>query len=191
PPRDVEDRLSQVPIFKSAERTDIQRLAAGTQLASYAADRKVIREGRIPSHLYIVTAGDLEVWTSGDQGGEQRKVNTLGPGDHFGEVGLFEGMPSTATVLTVTPVSLLRVSATAFLEVVGRSPAIRSALIESVGGALTRSHPTYQLAAQSAASELTPVQVLKETRDLLQSLDGPQRADLIDSLRKILAEEDS
>lgn len=193
PPSGVEKRLASLPIFAAADPSEIHHLAAGTELARYAADRQVIREGRIPSHLFVAIEGDLEVWSTGDTGGEPRLVNTMGAGDHFGEVGLLEGMPSTATVKTVTPCSLLRVSATAFLEVLARSPAITAALIESVGGSMARSHPAYELAAETAATHLTPGQVVSEAAALLRSLDGEARRDLIRSLKEALkdAEEGS
>lgn len=187
-PGGVEERLSSLPIFAAAETAEIDHLAAGTELARYAAGRQVIREGRIPSHLFVALEGDLEVWSTGDSGGDPQLVNTMGAGDHFGEVGLLEGMPSTATVKTVTPCSLLRVSATAFLEVLARSPAVTAALIESVGGSMARSHPAYELAAETAAAHLTPGQVVSETAELMRSLEGDARRDLIRSLEAILDE---
>src|SRR3989337_1477315 len=90
-PVGVEERLSGLPLFAAAE----------TELARYAAGREVIREGRIPSHLFVALEGDLEVWSTGDAGGDPRLVNTLGAGDQFGEVGLLEGMPRHATGKTV------------------------------------------------------------------------------------------
>ena len=192
-PLGVEERLASLPIFAAAESSAIRDLAAATELARYAADRQVIREGRIPSHLFVCIEGELEVWSTGDVGDEPRLVNTMGAGDHFGEVGLLEGMPSTATVKTVTPCSLLRVSATAFLEVLSRSPAVTAALIQSVGGSMARSHPAYELAAATAVIHLTPGQVVSEATELLQSLDGDARRDLIRSLEGALkdAEEGS
>ena len=186
PPGDVAERLSRLAIFAAADTDDINSLAEASQQAGYLGGRTIIREGRIPSHLYVVLRGDLEVWSTGDKGEEQRLVNTLGEGDHFGEVGLLEGMPSTATVKTVGPTSVLRVSATAFLEVLAGSPAITAALIESIGGAMARSHPAYQLAAQAAASGLTPAQVVNQVQELLATLEGKPKEDLIASLKVIV-----
>ena len=186
PPGDVAERLSRLAIFSAAHSDDIKSLAEASQQAGYPGGRTIIREGRIPSHLYVVLRGDLEVWSTGDKGEEQRLVNTLGEGDHFGEVGILEGMPSTATVKTVGPTLVLRVSATAFLEVLAGSPAITAALIESIGGAMARSHPAYQLAAQAAASGLTPAQVVNQVQELLLTLEGKPKTDLIASLRDIL-----
>src|SRR5687768_1343551 len=60
-PADVDEHLSRLPIFAAAETTEIDHLAAGSELARYSAGRQVIREGRIPSHLFVALEGDLEV----------------------------------------------------------------------------------------------------------------------------------
>ena len=65
-PIGVKERLSSLPIFAAAETAEIDHLAAGSELARYGAGRQVIREGRIPSHLFIALEGDLEVWSTGD-----------------------------------------------------------------------------------------------------------------------------
>jgi len=185
-PNNVEDILSRLPIFSEAGSVDLGRLAAGSQEARYAAGRRVIREGRIPSHLYVVLSGDLEVWSTGDEGLEPRLINSLAAGDHFGEVGLLEGMPSTATVKTATAASLLRVSATAFLETLTHSPAITSALIERVGGTLARSHPTYQMAAETSPNVQTQAGILQAIDEFLGTLDEKGRADFVREIRSHL-----
>lgn len=184
-PADVRSRLGELSIFAGASDADLEHLAGDAEEVRYQGGRRVIREGRIPSHLYLVSSGELEVWTSGDHGGEQQRVNTLGPDDHFGEVGLLEGMPSTATVSTVGEVRLIRVPATAFLEVLARSPEVTRALVESAGGALARSHPTYRLAAEVAPGPRTPEQLIKESRDLLDTLDGEPRREFAAKLKQI------
>jgi CRP-like cAMP-binding protein len=128
------------------------------------------------------------VWSTGDEGVDPKLVNTLGAGDHFGEVGLLEGMPSTATVRTVSPTSLLRVSATAFLEIAASSPRVLAGLIERVGGALARSHPAYQPAAEAAVSDQSPAQLLHAIDERLRSLSGQSRSELISALKKVIEE---
>lgn len=186
PPADVKERLSGLPIFATASLEEIERLAGVAQEARFSAGRRVIREGRIPSHLYVVLAGELEVWTTGDRGDAEELVNTLGPGDHFGEVGLIEGMPSTATVKTVGPCTLLRLSAPVFLEVAAASPGVNAAIIRSVGGAMARSHPSYQPAVETAPVALSPTSVLEQIEGLLPTLEGSDRDSFIDDLRRLI-----
>lgn len=187
PPADVKERLSLLSIFARGSAEDIERLASAAEEARFSAGRQVIREGRIPSHLYIVLTGQLEVWTTGDRGEAERLVNTLGPGDHFGEVGLIEGMPSTATVKTVEPCTLLRLSAPVFLEVAAGSPGVNAAIIRSVGGAMARSHPSYQPAVETAPVVLSPKLVIEQITSLLPTLEPSEREGLIAELKQLVA----
>jgi len=184
PPNDAAARLSALNLFAGADGGDVVRMASASQEARYSAGSRVIREGWLPSYLYVVLSGDLDVWSTGDEGGEPRMVNTLGPGDHFGEIGLTEGMPSTATVTTSGPCNLLRVPAVAFLEVAGSSTAVQTALSKSVGGAMARTHPTYRPAADAASAGVDPGAVVEQTRALLASLDGPEREAFIRSIKE-------
>ena len=187
PPNDTAERLSSLELFAGADEADVRRMASASEEARYGPGDRVIREGWIPSYLYVVLSGELDVWTTGDSGGEPRKVNTLGPGDHFGEVGLIEGMPSTATVTTTTPCNLLRIPARDFLDVTGSSPAVQAALSRSVGGAMARSHPTYQPATETSAGS-DPSALVEQTRTLLRSLQGPDREAFARSMKDLLEE---
>jgi CRP-like cAMP-binding protein len=46
-------------------------------------------------------------------------VNALGPGDGFGEIGLLQGVPRTASVLATSEAEVLRIPGAAFLHAVG------------------------------------------------------------------------
>ena len=187
PPADVKERLGRLSIFAMGSVDDIERLASAAEEARFSAGRQVIREGRIPSHLYIVLSGELEVWSTGDRGEAERLVNSLGPGDHFGEVGLIEGMPSTATVKTVGPCTLLRLGAPTFLEVAAGSPGVNAAIIRSVGGAMARSHPSYQPAVETAPAVLSPKLVLEQLGSLLSTLEPAERARFVVELKNLIA----
>ena len=184
-PPDAAERLARLEVFAGAAGPDVSQMASASEEARYEPGDRVIREGWIPSYLYVVLSGELDVWTTGDAGGEPKKVNTLGPGDHFGEVGLIEGMPSTATVEAVAPCNLLRIPARAFLDVAGSSPAVQGAIGRSVGGAMARSHPTYQPATETGAD---PAAVVGQTKALLRSLEGLEREAFVRSMTEALDE---
>lgn len=185
PPTDAAERLARLEVFAGAAEADVLQMASASEEAHYGPGDRVIREGWIPSYLYVVLSGELDVWTTGDAGGEPKKVNILDPGDHFGEVGLMEGMPSTATVETTTPCNLLRIPARAFLEVAGSSPAVQAAIGRSVGGAMARSHPTYQPATEADAD---PDALVGQTKAMLRSLQGSDREAFVTSMTEALNE---
>ncbi|HEV3472663.1 MAG TPA: cyclic nucleotide-binding domain-containing protein [Actinomycetota bacterium] len=183
------DLLRDLTIFKEASAADLAALASSAEERSYPPRTDVIREGRIPTHLYAVRSGTLEVWSTGESG-EARKINTLTEGDHFGEIGLIEGMPSTATVRTATDCVLLRVPAADFLRVVSDAPHLMQPLLERVAGGLARSHPSYRLAAEEAG-KTSAADLLGETRARLTQLSPEERRRFLDGLKTLVAEGES
>ncbi|MFN8628747.1 MAG: cyclic nucleotide-binding domain-containing protein [Chloroflexota bacterium] len=102
------------------------RLPAGTV---------VIREGDAPDDLYVLVSGAATVTREGSP----QPINTVGPGDFFGEIGLLRRVPRTATVTTTESSVLLRIDGALFLELVGSGVAHGPTLGRSVGQRLARS----------------------------------------------------
>jgi CRP-like cAMP-binding protein len=115
----VVESLRGLGIFEGATPSALERLARGAQVVSLEPGAAVIREGEPADHLYIVKSGTLHVRAAGT------KVNTLGAGDYFGEIGLVEQVPRTATVEATSPVEVLRVDGNDFLEALGATSSSR------------------------------------------------------------------
>lgn len=174
-PRDTHEligALRELGIFAGASESTLATLARATGERDYPAGIDVIREGRIPSRFYIVRSGVLDVFTTGETGSDERKVNSLQEGDYFGEVGIIEGMPSTATVRTATPCKLLSVRAAEFLSALAASPTTVQPLLERIRGNLARSHPSYQTALSSLAEASAAEEILTDVARLADEL-GP------------------
>ena len=135
--------LSAVGIFAGSPRSTLLRLALAMDRVAVPAQRYVVREGRIPTHFYVVGSGLLEVLSTGEGEHETVRVNSLQEGDHFGEIGLLEGMPATATVRSTTECVLYRIPAADFLAAIAASPSLSSTLLDRVAGGLARTHPSY------------------------------------------------
>jgi CRP-like cAMP-binding protein len=68
----------------------------------YAAGSDLVRQGDPADGFYILRDGQCEVLVQDATG--SRRVNTLGPGDYFGEIALLQQSPRTATVRAVDEV---------------------------------------------------------------------------------------
>lgn len=115
----VVETLRGLGIFEGATPSALERLARGAQVVSLEPGAAVIREGEPADHLYIVKSGTLDVRAGGT------KVNSLGTGDYFGEIGLVEQVPRTATVEATSRVEVLRVDGDDFLGVLGATSSSR------------------------------------------------------------------
>jgi NADH dehydrogenase len=91
----------------------------GIRQQHYEPGQEIIREGEIGRRLYIVMDGEVEVSQAGPAG--PKIIATLGRGQHFGEIAVFQDARRTASVHARTKVELLSVGQ-------GESKALGSAL---------------------------------------------------------------
>jgi CRP-like cAMP-binding protein len=120
---------------------------------SVPAGTDVTREGEPADDFFVVRDGELDVFAQGERESEMRKVNSLGPGDYFGEIGLLEGIPRTASVRSRTAVQLYRIPGRDFVETVNHTPAMSMTLLDGIVGRLAQTHPSHepQFAAKEAS----------------------------------------
>jgi serine/threonine-protein kinase len=76
---------------------------------SFAAGQQVVREGEPGDCAYIIESGSLEVVRA--EGGELRRLRTMGPGEVFGEMAILAPGPRTASVIALEDSTLRRVTA--------------------------------------------------------------------------------
>jgi hypothetical protein len=144
--------LEGVGILAMASRPVLERLAQAATEITVPAGEVVVRQGDEADALYVILDGSFAVTSVGEAGGPERFIRTMGPGTLFGEIGLLERIPRTATVTTVEPGRCLRIDGDTFLDVLSTAqPA--SALVEGARARLANTHPsrrpTYVPAAAS------------------------------------------
>jgi CRP-like cAMP-binding protein len=81
----------------------------------------------------VVVSGTLVVTIEGEG-----VVNTRGPGEAFGEIGLLRAIPRTATVTATSPCMLLRIPGRQFLRLVSEGVGGPAAPVAVVPGWLSR-----------------------------------------------------
>ena len=131
--RDLEPRvrtLAALGIFDGASEASLERIAADVEPVDVATGTVVIREGDQPDDLYIVISGSLLVSVVG------RSVGALGVDDWFGEIGLYDERPRTATVTVVDDSMLWRIPGQTFLSVLKSAGSPPSALLDGIADRL-------------------------------------------------------
>ncbi len=118
--------LERVALFSEASRAGLERLAAAAVEETVARGVDVVRQGEPADDLWVVRSGDLEVLVDG------HRVNMVGAAGWFGEIGLVDRVPRTATVRSLTPVTLLRIPGGVFLEVLVDGAAPPAALLDGM-----------------------------------------------------------
>jgi CRP-like cAMP-binding protein len=106
------DRLSRVPLFAGVPKRDLEFVASRVDEVSLKPGQTLITEGQPTEAFFIVESGHVNVTRGG------KPVNRLGPGDFFGEIGMLDRGPATATVVTDGPVEAMVLSHTQFRDAI-------------------------------------------------------------------------
>lgn len=128
--RPIRDVLGSLAILSGASDSTLERLASAVQPADCEAGTVLIREGDQPDHLFVAIAGQFTVTIQGSF------ATTLGPGDWFGEIGLVQRIPRTATVTATTSATVWRIPGDVFVAAIEESGAAPSALVQGIADRL-------------------------------------------------------
>lgn len=117
----VAEALAHVPPFGLLAHVERQELAARMRLRRFGRDEVVYHRDDPATHLYVLLAGTVKV-SMVDELGRETVLNVLRGGDLFGELSLFDGIPRSATVSTITDSEILLLSGEEFLTILERHP---------------------------------------------------------------------
>ena len=124
--------LASVPLFESLSKRHLKKIASLTSTVRYHEGATVIREGEPGDSFYVAVAGKAKIQSGG------KTIHRLIPGDHFGEISLLDGGPRSASVVTETPMTLLKLSRASFLRVVKQDANLSRALLASIARMVRR-----------------------------------------------------
>jgi MFS family permease len=135
--------LHSLDIFAGATRAALESLAKSAVEEAVDAGTVIVREGADADDFFVLTAGEVEVSAAGEAAAEQ-VLGILQPPNYFGEIGLLEHRPRTATVKAVTHCTLYRIKGDEFIQALTVATLSPSAL-GSAQRRLARTHPSSAL----------------------------------------------
>lgn len=123
--------LKHVPLFNGLDDADLQLVAQHASVHSYPPDTLLVQEGEQADGMYVVVDGRVKVYVS-DVGGKELVLDTLGPGEVFGELALIDDAPRSANVVTTTQVTIYKILKSDFERCLEQSPRIAINLLKSL-----------------------------------------------------------
>jgi MFS family permease len=115
-PGAVYDLLQRVPLLAVLRPRVVERLARDVVTLSEPAGAVLVREGDAGEHFFVIETGRAAV-SRGDE-----HLRELGPGDWFGELALLRDAPRSATVTSLSEITVAVLGREPFLTAVTGAP---------------------------------------------------------------------
>lgn len=128
--------LRQSSLFKHLPEADLRFVAQYCKSRQYFPDETIVWEGNPSNSLYVIVNGIVSV----NKTISNKKRHTLAylmPGNTFGEVGILENRPRSASVTTMSDVDVIVIRREDFLEILHKYPSIAVELARILGHYLT------------------------------------------------------
>jgi CRP-like cAMP-binding protein len=122
--------IRKVPLFSHLSRRQLAQVAKVADEIDLREGKEMTREGAPGREFFVILEGSADVRRRG------RKINSLKPGDFFGEIALVTSVPRTATVAATTPVRALVVTDREFRHLLEESPDIKTRVMQAMAARL-------------------------------------------------------
>jgi CRP/FNR family cyclic AMP-dependent transcriptional regulator len=118
---EMSDFHPEMNLFDALSPAEFKKLLGIARRENVEAGSALMREGGEADTLSIILAGKVRVFKNGDSG-EPIEIALLGSGSIFGEMGVFDGQPASATVLTAEDTITLQIPRQRLFEFLKANP---------------------------------------------------------------------
>jgi CRP-like cAMP-binding protein len=129
------DLLHRIPLFSGFDNRRLERLGMLADEVDVPAGKVPMRQGDTGVDMMIIVSGSVSVERDGN------RLNTLGPGDFFGEIALLDGGPRTATVTSEEPTRLLVITHRDFHSMMDEFPEVADQVLNALANRVRRLEP--------------------------------------------------
>lgn len=125
------DLIRTVPIFSDLEDSAINKIVDIGLKRKYTKNSIVFLEEESGAILFIISTGKVKVVRT-DDNGKEVILSILGPGDFFGEMSLLDGLPRSATVVSLDESELFIIHRRDFLNLLESTPQVGTSLLREL-----------------------------------------------------------
>jgi CRP/FNR family cyclic AMP-dependent transcriptional regulator len=125
--------LSSVPLFHNLYQAQLNSIGAHVSLRAFEKGAVILHEGEAADSLFLIVTGQVKVFSvDPDDPGREVILKTLGPGEFFGELPLFDHEPRSASVAALERCHVQVLSYRAFQRAMQASPDIAQKVLETL-----------------------------------------------------------
>jgi small-conductance mechanosensitive channel/CRP-like cAMP-binding protein len=148
----VERAIDLVAIFADLTEDERKMLAAKTRHVHYDQGEVLIELGTVLRSLFVIGAGIVSITAATSEG--ETELLRIGPGDHYGEIGMLTGQPAAATLKALIPVTAYELAREDLAPVLEARPEVS----QELSRALAQRQAAGQLIAAAGIDTNVPLQ---------------------------------
>ncbi len=124
--------LRQSALFQHLSEDELLQIATISKLRQYFPDDTIVWQGKASDSLFVIVNGIVAVKKIISQE-KEHLLAYLMPGFTFGEVGILDNQPRSATVSALSDVDVLVIRRDDFMEILYKSPSVAVELAKMLG----------------------------------------------------------
>jgi len=142
--------LELVAIFASLTTEEREAIASKLKQKSYDKGETLVEPGTVLHSLFIIGTGVVSLTREESEG--EIELLRIGPGDHFGEIGMLTGAPATAKISALIPATVYELAKNDLSPILEA----RSEVSQGLCRALAQRQAAGQLVASNELAKAVP-----------------------------------
>ena len=131
--------LRKMELFETLSVNELSAVASVTEDVVLSPQEQIIEEGEVGESMFLIVSGRVKVHKKADAGCDV-DLATMGPGEYFGEMALFEGETRSASVSAVEETHLMALHKREFSETVREYPQVALQICKEMSRRLRQLH---------------------------------------------------
>lgn len=123
--------LANIAMFSQLSDDELDTLGSRASHQSFNKSRILIKEGEKSDSLYVIVSGLLQAYLS-DDNGKEVILNTMGPGEYFGEIALVDDSPRSASIKVIEDCELYIISRKTFEDFLKSHPELALTMLKGM-----------------------------------------------------------
>jgi hypothetical protein len=119
------DVIQKIPLFRYLAYPELMKVLAISSIRSYLPGDPIIVENSLGTEMYVILSGTVNLLKMG------QRIRTLTTGAFFGEMGLIDNAPRSASIVAAEQTRLIVITRSDFYPLLRREPQLAVKLLRS------------------------------------------------------------
>ena len=130
------DEIARIPFFNDLSDADLKILSEMLDLYYYDEDKYIFKEGEVQDSLFFIMEGSVIVLKNTEDGRREQLAQFNAP-QVIGEMALISPGTRSASIMTITPVTVTRFGCSSFEKIIKRKPELAINILRKAGNTVS------------------------------------------------------